>query len=569
MEWKDFFVNLWGIFWMLLFFGGSIFIHEFGHFIIAKKRGLQVPKFSIGFGPKLFSWKRGETEYCISLLPLGGYVALPQMGEIPVLEGKCSHAITPLSFTDKFLVAVMGAVFNLLLAFVLACVLWIVGLRVPTQDRTTEIGYILPEYQGEMTPAVKSGLQKGDRVLAVDDVAVETFSEIEKAIILGSGRNKEGVPQVKITYNRNGDIHNTFLDLLMIETNPLTKDNIRFSGILAPKQPLQVDGFEAGSSGEKCGIKLGDVLLKVDDIELYSFVDLRDYLNDKKPQQVRLQIKRENEIIELLCDIKTEPHLRAWLRYGTDRQYVDFYDKEGEIRVLEVGGTLFSAIPEDGVLVSCNGIRIDNLDKLDQILSDKAHRTIMLEVLKKDKQLIAVRHEKNEVQKHEAENIQRLGVFFAHPTMIIHDNPFKQFKQAIQSTLETLTSLANKNSDVKVQHLMGAPGIMRLLHRFSTNDFRRLLWFIVLLNINLAILNLLPIPVLDGGHILFALSEKILRRPLPQNLVIVIQNLFVTLFLGLMAYVIFFDVRRWQGDIENEHSQRRMEKLTFPINKLR
>jgi regulator of sigma E protease len=567
MEWKELFLNLWGIFWMLLFFGGSIFIHEFGHFIVAKKRGLQVPKFSIGFGPKIFSWKRGETEYCIALLPLGGYVALPQMGEIPVLEGKSSHAVTPLSFTDKFLVAVMGAMFNLLLAFVLACILWIVGLRVPAQDRSTEIGYILPEYQGQATPAVKGGLQKGDKILAVDDLAVETFSEIEKAIILGSGRNKEGLPQVKITYERNGSVYNTFLDLQMVETNPLTKDEIRFSGILAPRQPLQVDGFESGSSGEKCGIKLNDVLLKVDDEVLYSFVDLRDYLKKTKAQQVRLQIKRNNETTELLCDVKTQPYLRAWLRYGTENNYVDFYDKNGAIGVLETKGTYFSTIPEDGLLTSCNGISIKDLNKLEQILSDETHRAVMFEVIKKDKQLIAIRHEGNTTQKHEAEDVQRLGIFFAQPTVIIHDNPLKQFKQAIHSTIETLTSLVNKNSDVKIQHLMGAPGIMRLLHRFSTNDFRRLLWFMVLLNINLAILNLLPIPVLDGGHILFASLEKIFRKPLPQNFIFAVQNLFVTLFLGLMAYVIFFDVRRWQGDIESEHSQRRMEKLTFPVDK--
>ena len=351
---------------MLLFFGGSIFIHEFGHFIIAKKRGLHVPRFSIGFGPKLFSWKRGETEYRVALLPLGGYVALPQMGEIPVLEGKSSHAITPLCFTDKFLVAVMGAVFNLLLAFILACILWGVGLRVSTQDRTTEIGYILPEYQGEATPAIKAGLQKGDKILAVDDVAVETFSEVEKAIILGSGRSEAGMPQVKLTYERDGSVHNAFLDLKMVETNPLTKDEIRFSGILAPRQVLLVDDFETGSSGEKSGLKLGDVLLKVDDIELYSLVDLRDYLNDQNPKQVRLQIKRGHEVTELMCDVKSEPYQRAWLRYGADSDYVDFYDHEGEISVLETGGTLFSAVPEGGILVSCNGIQIDNLSRLEQ-----------------------------------------------------------------------------------------------------------------------------------------------------------------------------------------------------------
>ena len=150
---------------------------------------------------------------------------------------------------------------------------------------------------------------------------------------------------------------------------------------------------------------------------------------------------------------------------------------------------------------------------------------------------------------------------------MVHETPLQQFKQAIDSTLETLSSLTNKNSDVKMQHLMGAPGIMRLLHKFSTDDFRRLLWFMVLLNINLAILNLLPIPVLDGGHILFACIEKLLRRPLPQKFVLATQNIFVFLFLGLMAYVIFFDLRRWQGDIESQSEQQRFEKLVIPVEK--
>ena len=107
---------------------------------------------------------------------------------------------------------------------------------------------------------------------------------------------------------------------------------------------------------------------------------------------------------------------------------------------------------------------------------------------------------------------------------------------------------------------------MRVLHRFSIDDFRRLLWFMVILNINLAILNLLPIPVLDGGHILFAVIEKLRRKPLPPKCILGIQNVFVMLFLGLMAYVIFFDLRRWQGDVQSEAAHRRLEKLQVPVH---
>ncbi len=567
MDWKSILLNLWGIFWMLFFFGGSIFIHEFGHFIIAKKRGLRVPKFSIGFGPKIFSWKRGETEYCIALLPLGGYVALPQMGEIPILEGNTKDTSKPLTFTDKFLVAIMGALFNLLLAFVLACILWGVGLKVPTQDSCTEIGYILPEYNGVPTPAMQAGLQKGDKIIAVDNTSINTFSDIEKNIILGNGRDKDGHPQVKITYQRHEQISHTYLKLVMMRTNPLTGDEIRFSGILSPKQTLIVEGFEKESSAEKCGIKKGDILLKVDQIPLFSFVDLREYLNTQKPSHVELSIKRNDEFLQIPCDIKSEPHTRAWLHYGENDTYLDFYQLNDNVHILEVKGQLLSAIPQNGTLLSCNGIHLQNLEHLEQILKSCESRTIMLEIqTQQHKRLMVIPNLKpDNLVFHPAETIQRLGLFFSQPMQLIHDNPWVQFKQAISSTFGTLSSLINKNSDVKMQHLMGAPGIMRLLHRFSTDDFRRLLWFIVLLNINLAILNLLPIPVLDGGHILFAVLEKIFRKPLPAKFIIVTQNLFVLLFLGLMAYVIFFDIRRWQGDLETEASQQRFEKLMEPL----
>ncbi|MFQ6723239.1 MAG: RIP metalloprotease RseP [Opitutales bacterium] len=565
MDWASFFLNIWAIFWMIVFFGGSIFIHELGHFLMAKKRGLKVPKFSIGFGPKLYSWKRGETEYCISLLPLGGYVALPEMGEIPILEGKPSKNSKPLSFMDKFLVAVMGAVFNVLFAFVLACILWATGLRVPEEDCETTIGYILQEHEGKVTPAIQAGLRQGDKILAVDDVAVKSFSEIEKAIILGKGRNGHHQPQAKITFLRDQEVHTAYLDLMMLKTNPLTGDEIRFSGILAPKQKLYVESFERNSSAEKSGLKVGDQILKLNDQALFSFMDLREFLQKYEPQQVNLTVLREGKSFDIICDTQNLANYRSWLHYGTDEQFIDFYQKESDIKILEVRGQHFNTLPEDGRVLSCNGVTIMHLEQLHQLLNQCKERTLMFEIEHKTKQLIVVPHKAGPIEYHPEERITRLGILFGQRYVLKHDNPFVQFKQAIQSTVETLSCLVNKNSDIKMQHLMGAPGIMRLLHRFSIDDFRRLLWFIVLLNINLAILNLLPIPVLDGGHILFALIEKILRRPLPFTWVNAIQNVFVILFLGLMSYVMFFDIRRWQGDIKSDSAQQRMQKLIIPI----
>jgi regulator of sigma E protease len=123
----DFIVsNLWPVFLIVLFFGGSIFVHELGHFLAARKRGLVVQRFSIGFGPKIFSWTRNGVEYRLSWLPLGGYVALPQLADMAGIEGesdKPREQLPPLTYADKMIVSVMGAVFNVIFAFLLACLI--------------------------------------------------------------------------------------------------------------------------------------------------------------------------------------------------------------------------------------------------------------------------------------------------------------------------------------------------------------------------------------------------------------------------------------------------------------
>ncbi|MDR2769622.1 MAG: RIP metalloprotease RseP [Puniceicoccales bacterium] len=575
MEWSAWLLNLWAIFWMLAFFGGSIFIHELGHFLIAKKRKLYVPTFSIGFGPKVFSWKKGETEYCISLFPLGGYVALPQMGEVPLLEGSSINSTRALSFMDKFLVAVMGAVFNVLFAFIIATILWIVGLSVPEQEKSTEIGYIVPTWSNEYgvtqsSPALQAGLQVGDKILVIDDQPIQCFSDIEKYIILGTHRSTQGHAQARITFERNQQIHHTVLRPSKIQTNLLTNDFVRFSGIIAPKQDLTIERIESGSSAEKIGLRPGDKIVAIDNQPLHSFLGLRTYLNENKPESVILSIQRNGELLKLACEPLKVPQQKAWLQMGEKNRLLEFYVDEQNndtcIKILTSQGEFFIPFTEGATVRSCNGIRINNLDDLYAILESFRGKNLMFELVHNGKnQLVSLPATDLNLQLHDMQYTYRLGILFQQKMILTHPTPWKQFSQSIQSTLETFSRLVNKNSDIKVQHLMGAPGIMRLLHRFSTDDFRRLLWFIVLLNINLAILNLLPIPVLDGGHILFACIEKMRGKALPGKFINTIQTVFVILFLGLMLYVTLFDLRRWQGDLQMESEQKRLEQLAIPI----
>lgn len=128
-EFADIFSNTWAFALVMLFFGGSIFVHELGHFLAARMRGLKILRFSIGFGPKLFSAKgRDGCEYIISLLPFGGYVALPQLADMGALEGGKggeTEKLPKASCADKIIVSAAGAFFNLLFAAALAAIVWV------------------------------------------------------------------------------------------------------------------------------------------------------------------------------------------------------------------------------------------------------------------------------------------------------------------------------------------------------------------------------------------------------------------------------------------------------------
>src|SRR3954470_22666873 len=169
--------NLWVFFLVVLLFGGSIFVHELGHFLAARSRGAHVERFSIGFGPPIWSRRgRDGVEYRVSWFPLGGYVLLPQLADLGPIEGQSETDVSklpPVGYATKMIVFVAGATFNVLFAFLLACVVWAVGQPESSESLSTRIGYITQKLEvspGEKvtSPAVKAKLQVGDVIRAID-----------------------------------------------------------------------------------------------------------------------------------------------------------------------------------------------------------------------------------------------------------------------------------------------------------------------------------------------------------------------------------------------------------------
>src|SRR5438874_7183279 len=158
---------------VLLLFNLLIFVHELGHFLAARWRGLKIDRFAIWFGKPIWMTKINGVEYALGSIPAGGYVSLPQMATMEAIEGKGESAgkpLPPISALDKIIVAFAGPLFSFLLALAFAVVVMVVGRPVSEAEMTTVIGYV--EKDG---PADKVGLRPGDRIVEIDDQPVSKF----------------------------------------------------------------------------------------------------------------------------------------------------------------------------------------------------------------------------------------------------------------------------------------------------------------------------------------------------------------------------------------------------------
>lgn len=440
---------------VLFLFNVLIVVHELGHFLAARLRGLHVERFQIWFGAALWEKEIDGVTYALGWIPAGGFVALPQMAGSELLEGERESGSEPLPAVkpwDKILVALAGPVANLLLAALFSLVVWVVGRPVSQSEATTTIGYVFPD-----SPAEKAGLKAGDRILQVDGHAVRRFQGMDESAITWNIVRSEG-SEIPIAVEREGKIVSLFVTPVREERGFLQRKGLRQILILPEETPTVARVFPK-SPAAAAGLQPGDQVLSVDGQRLRSPIALNDYILKHPGKPLSLEVARA-----------------------------------GQSRVIEI-------VPEVPV----------------------------------------------------AETVPRIGLQWdlAGTMSIVHPNPVEQILVSVRAMTSTVTAMLSPRSDIKPQHLSGPVGIMRLYYLLfqSPYGWRLALWFSVLFNVNVAILNLLPIPVLDGGHILFSLAEWVRGRPLSLRVLEALQVIFATLIVGFMLYVTFFDVQDlpWKG----------------------
>ncbi len=445
--------NVWSIFLVVLFFGGSIFVHELGHFLAARRRGAVVERFSIGFGPAIWSTRgKDGVEYRIAWFPLGGYVLLPQLADLGTLEGESTADVAklpPVSYSTKMIVFVAGAVFNILFAFLLACIVWAMGQPVSSDMVSTRIGYVaptldLPDGTKVPSPAAQAGLRVGDVIRQIDGTKVSGWSDVQNSLVLGSGRSASGERQVIFALERDGRP-------LEVQVSPQLagEEKIRRVGI-GPGFELIVQAVAPNSVAQQAGFKAEDEILRFD----------RDLIiNDST--------------------------YRQFLEASVARGFTATVRRAGQTVSLEIPARPGAKLPH------------------------------------------------------------QIGLTLRTGYKIVHVAPWVQIADVTRWTLRTLTSLISPSSDIGLNKMSGPVGIVRILHTAAEVGIRAVLMITILLNVNLAIFNLLPLPVLDGGQMLFATLGRLRGRALPINFIMTAQSVFFVLLLSMVAYVtVFSDVPR-------------------------
>jgi regulator of sigma E protease len=433
---------------LLIVLGVMVLVHEFGHFAVAKLCGIRVETFSIGFGKRLFGFRRGDTDYRLSLLPLGGYVKMA--GDTP---GEAPSG-DPGEFNahprwQRILVALAGPIANFILALVMMTALYMVHYERPAYLE----GAPVADYVPANTPTAAVGLQSGDTIVHYADVENPTWDDIGNKSLLNLNQT------VPFAYVHDGKRVDTNLKIESKGTpEHFTLDTVGLVPLFQ-KTPIQISDVSAGTPSERAGLKRNDIIQSMNGLTVHSIYALQAYLQDQGSKPLELKVLRDGHVVstELTPEVTDNNGVKAY-RMG------------------------IALMPAPAVV------------------------------------------EKHSFPQAFGESV----TFFTKSSLLIRDVFKGMFTR-----------------HVSVKQLSGPIGIGQMVHiAFQMKGWNPLVELMSGISINLGIFNLLPIPILDGGMILFLLIESLFRRDINQ---VAKERIYQAAFVCLLcfaAFVIFNDLTK-------------------------
>ncbi len=444
-----------------------VVIHEFGHFWVARRCGVKVLRFSVGFGKPLWSYtdKLG-TEFSIAPIPLGGYVKMLDEREGEVKPEDLEKAFNQKSVWQRIAIASAGPIANFIFAIFAYWTIYILG--------TSGFVPVIGEIENN-SPAYEQGIVAGERIVAIGDTEVDSFQEVSWQLISYIGETTQILLTVE---DKNNIPRQVSIPIEQWLTDQETPDPMKGLGIIPRQLPIEaiVGQLVEGEAAEKSGLESGDKVVSIIVAgKAESIKDWREWVSlvREHPKQVMdLFVERpltdggvEQLTLQLVPGIKTTDS-------GEEIGYVG-------------AGLEPSAIPE----IPADWVSETKLGPVDSLVQATV-----------------------------------------------------KTNQLIMFTLESLWKMIL--GDLSVKNLSGPITIAKVADSSVSHGFIAFIGFLALLSVSLGVLNLLPIPMLDGGHILFYGIEAVLGKPLPERIQLMGLQLGMALLMGLMVIAFYNDISR-------------------------
>lgn len=587
---------------VILGIGLLIFVHELGHFLMAKKIGVRVLAFSLGFGPAIFKKQWGETEYRLSLFPLGGYVKLA--GEGPEEEKSGS----PWEFSSKSIgqrasVLVAGVGLNAVLAFIA----FIVAFQIGVPFITPEVGQVMPGW-----PAWEAGVQRGDKIVEVNGSSDPDFEDLFTIVALSNpsdGVNlkverdnktfdvnvvpkydaEHGIQRIGIMPATSLEIDKIFAfennyspardagievkDVVVAVNGKRisTEDEFREVEAVSPAKEIAItvlrdnkevelkvtpfkstrwmlglsgatailDGVKNNSLANKAGFIKGDEIIEVNSQPVMGFTDIRTQVIDSEEKTCIFTVKRNDKITLIHVSLDDEKAKEEFIGGLTP-----FYGLKVDSLVEGFPAEKIGLKPGDRI-VSLDEKEIKDWNALLQMVMASQGKPMVIEWVRGSERFVST----IEPQKDEKNAVGSIGVKFREKTVI---KQYGLFGSCLVGTKKAIINVQRLYLTVKgffsqrlsTKNVGGFILIAQASYESAKVGFGKLVYFLGILSLQLALLNILPVPVLDGGHLLFLAIERIKGSPVSQRTLSIAQYIGFGLIITLVIYATRNDIMR-------------------------
>lgn len=529
-----------------------IFVHELGHFTLAKLFGIKVLTFSVGFGPKILRLRGKETEYCVGIVPLGGFVRMLEesRGE-PVLPEERRRTFEAQALWKRVLVVLAGPVMNLVFPVLLYFTVFVSEQRfVPPT-----VGVVLPGH------AAEGKLIEGDRILAVDGEDIGTYVELQRLIAQAPGR------EVKLKVFRN-------LAYVDVEVTPEEAlETVGFQervpvgrlGILPHAPAPSVGIANPESPAHRAGLRTFDVLTSIAGRPVAHFREIAPVIADNRGETVPVTYLRPKFLPGALGGFADLAVYEAGVAALTpEAGQGDLYSRTG----IESSDLYVAVVPPGSAQAKANmqrGDRIIELDDkevsswsvlLERLFAEKTrpHKITYIRDGKRDAGTVQLRHEMYVDESGAAHERHALRMDHWAPTVAepLVDHPRRLLyaaRSAVTHTLDVARFLVEGLGEIasgraSLSQISGPIAIYEVAGREGAKGPDYFLFVMAVISINLGLLNLMPIPVLDGGHLVFLGFEALLRRPLSLRVREVASLVGMLVLVSLMGVAFKNDVER-------------------------